>query len=840
MSLETKLGNILDTAEIIKCYYQKLYSYSDRKKLAQFFTPSQIALFMSSLLDSIDKKVIRILDPGAGTGILSAAAVEHLLSQPNNFKKIEVVAVEIDRGLNQHLKQTLDVCSENCAGVGIDFSYKILNRDYIELGYNEIQKNQHDAFFVSEQEEIGLFDLIILNPPYKKIHAYSATRKMMNDLDEETPNMYTAFLSLSGHFLYGSGQMLAITPRSFCNGAYFKKFRINFFKKLFFRRIHIYNSRNKAFGEDDILQENIVFVVSPERPFSGQVTITTSDAPDDKFYKTIKINHDILVGPNDKSKVVHIISDEYSLKIMEKISKLELRLNNVGINVSTGKVVDFRIEKYLTDNFDSNTTALFYPAHFSNGKISWPKYSRKKKEAIIINKETKDLLIESGYYTFCKRFSSKEEEKRIVASFYDHSKYNFDLIGIENHLNYFHMNNKPLPRETALGITLYLNSTIVDQYFRLFNGHTQVNAEDLRYLPFPDIEKLNLIGNHFRDELPSQEEIDSIIEEELFGMTKDKNLVTISVKINEALELLKQLGLPKDQQNERSALTLLTLLNLRPQNEWSESKSSLVGITAIMDFIKENYHKTYAPNTRESIRRQTVHQFVQAGIVIANPDRPRPTNSPNFVYEIEKTILELIKTFKTKLWKENLSNYLSVTQTLSSVYSQQRKMRRIPIRVSDKVEIYLSSGGQNVLIEKIIKDFCPYFTPKGKLIYVGDTESKWAYFDEKALNRLGVKIKDSHGKMPDVIVYYGGQKWLILIEAVTSHGPIDPKRKIELEELFKESRVGLVFITTFLNKKTMVKYLENIAWETDIWVAENPTHLVHLNGKRFLGPYSKK
>ncbi|MCL6097626.1 MAG: N-6 DNA methylase [Bacteroidetes bacterium] len=839
MAIVSNTNNILNSAELIKCYYLKCFSNSHKKKFSQYFTPSAIAAQMVSLLGRTEKKSIRILDPGAGTGILSAAAVEHFLSFASNLNRIEVVAVEIDKELNEQLKRTFDVCAASCTSSGIEFSYNILNEDFVELAYNEIRKREQNTLFESGEKGLELFDLIILNPPYKKIDSATITRKKLNALGEETSNLYTAFLSLSRHFLSDSGQLLAITPRSFCNGTYFKKFRKTFFGKFFFHRLHIYDSRNRAFSEDKILQENIIFVVSPKPPADNQVIVTTSDSPDDQFPKAIKLGHDLLINPDDNNKIIHIVTDEYALKIIKKISTLPDRLNTIGINVSTGRVVDFRVKKYLTNTFDSKATALFYPFHFSGGKVDWPKHSYKKKEAILVNDETKDMLIKSGYYTFCKRFSSKEEKKRIVAAFFDYIKFDFDCIGVENHLNYFHMNNKPLPHETAKGLTLYLNSTLVDQYFRLFNGHTQVNADDLRYLPFPGIERLNSIGNHFYGELPNQEEIDSIIEEELFEMAKDKNLVLISSKINEALYILKQLGLPKDQQNERSALTLLTLLNLKAQKKWSESQSVLIGITEIMDFIKENYHKEYKPNTRESIRRQTVHQFVQAGIVIPNPDKQRPTNSPNFVYQIEETTLNLIRTFKTERWNEQLKKYLSSTQTLSSVYAQHRALNKIPIRISDKIEIYLSSGGQNELVDKIVKDFCPYFTPKGKLIYVGDTGSKWAYFDEKALDKLGVKIKDYHGKMPDVIVYYKERNWLVLIEAVISHGPIDPKRKIELETLFKTSKIGLVFITTFLNKKTMLKYLEKIAWETDIWVADNPTHLVHLNGKRFLGPYSK-
>jgi adenine-specific DNA-methyltransferase len=440
--------------------------------------------------------------------------------------------------------------------------------------------------------------------------------------------------------------MVAITPRSFCNGTYFKKFRDNFFSRHYFHRIHIYDRRNKAFNEDEVLQENIIFLASPVKPKNNIVLITTSDSPEDMSSKTLNINHDFIIQPNDKDKIIHIITDEYSLKIIERISSLKQKLIDTGINVSTGKIVDFRIKKHLAKNDNYNIAPLYYPFHFSNGTIIWPSGLNKKKEAIFVNSQTMDSLITSGYYVFCKRFSSKEEKKRISAVFHDYTKYNFKLIGIENHLNYFHNKNRPLSKNIALGLTIYLNSTLVDQYFRLFNGHTQVNADDLRFLYYPNSNQLNSIGKYFIDELPAQEEIDSIIERELFNMAKDQNPTLINTKISEALSILKQIGLPRDQQNERSALTLLALLNLKPNQKWAECRSPLIGITPIMDFIKLHYGKEYAPNTRETIRRQTVHQFIQAGIVIPNPDKYRPTNSPLFVYTIEENSLRLFKEYK--------------------------------------------------------------------------------------------------------------------------------------------------------------------------------------------------
>lgn len=829
---------MLEKVELIRSQYIKSSLLVNRRKNAQFFTPIAVSTLLSSMVLPIEKEKIRILEPGAGTGILSASLVNHVLSIGVGIKSIELIAVEIDGALNQFLRTTLDECKNYCYKNNVQFSYEIINRDFFELVYEEIQNGKQSNFFFAKNTKLGLFDIIIQNPPYKKIRNTSLYRKILNLIGEGTTNAYTAFLLLSSYLLSPTGQIIGITPRSFCNGSYYKRFRLSFFSKLFFHKIHTYTRRDKAFDEDGVLQENMLFVVSPQRPLENMVTVTTSEAPEDDSNQTINVSHDLVIIPTDENKIVHIITNEYSIKILEKISTIPNKLSDIEISVSTGKVVDFRVSEQLTNNTTANATALFYPFHFSDGKIVWPRYSQKKNEAICINNKTKELLVKSGNYTFCKRFSSKEEKKRIVAAFYDASKYNFDVIGIENHINYFHMNNTPLKREVAMGLTIYLNSSLVDQYFRLFNGHTQVNAEDLRYIPIPDLDQLIRIGGYY-ESIPDQDEIDSLIEKELFNMTTKENPIPIKKKIEETLSILKQIGLPKDQQNDRSALTLLSLVNLKPGDSWAKSKSVLIGITSIMNFIKENYQREYAPNSRESIRRQTIHQFVQAGIVVPNPDESRATNSPNYVYEIENKTLELLKSFNSKSWSTKLKGYLSSVKTPISIYEQKRELEKISIRIAEEVEIYLSSGGQNKLIEKVIKEFCAYFTPKGKLIYVGDAKAKWAHFDQKALAAVGVRIKDYHGKMPDLIIHYKEKNWLLLIEAVTSHGPIDSKRKIELDELFGKSKAGLVFITTFQDKKTMIKYLEKIAWETEIWVADNPTHLVHLNGKRFLGPYAK-
>jgi hypothetical protein len=310
-------------------------------------------------------------------------------------------------------------------------------------------------------------------------------------------------------------------------------------------------------------------------------------------------------------------------------------------------------------------------------------------------------------------------------------------------------------------------------------------------------------------------------------------------KIGEALALLNDLGLPRQQQNERSALTLLSLLGLKPDTAWEDASDPLMGITPMMDFFSEHYGKRYAPNTRETVRRQTVHQFLQAALIVANPDKPsKPTNSPKAVYQIEPSVLKLLRDFGKPGWKRYLQKYLRTLKTLKKLYARERDMRRLPVQLANGQEIRLSPGGQNVLVKKILDDFCPLFTPGGRIVYLGDTQAKWAYFDSSALTVLGLEIEE-HGKMPDVAVHHTEKNWLVLIEAVTSHGPVNPKRRRELKELFSRSTAGLVFVTAFLDRRAMLKYLNDISWETEVWVADSPTHLIHFNGERFLGPYEE-
>lgn len=308
-------------------------------------------------------------------------------------------------------------------------------------------------------------------------------------------------------------------------------------------------------------------------------------------------------------------------------------------------------------------------------------------------------------------------------------------------------------------------------------------------------------------------------------------------KIGQALQIIKSVGLPHEQHNERSALSLLALLNLTPEKPWKDAEAPLIGITPIMDFIKAHYGKVYAPNTRETVRRQTMHQFVDAGLALYNPDEPtRPVNSPKAVYQISPEALELIKTYGSDAWGDNLYKYIGLKQTLAVRYAKEREQNKLPVKLKNGLEFQISPGEHSQLIKAIIEEFAPRFTPGAQLIYAGDTGEKWGYFDAVTLEELGVQV-DSHGKMPDVVLYWSENNWLILVESVTSHGPVNPKRHAELARLFERSTAGVVYVTAFPTRSIMGKYLGNIAWETEVWVADSPSHMIHFNGERFLGPY---
>lgn len=709
----------------------------------------------------------------------------------------------------------------------------MLNEDFIEAGTDILA----GRLTSSRQRS---FNQIILNPPYRKINTDSKTRELLRTVGIETSNLYTAFISICVALLEQGGELVAITPRSYCNGPYFKAFRKAFLDVMSFRRVHLFESRDLAFQDNQVLQENIIFNAVKTQDRSRNVLIVSSAGAEDEWEKVQEVKHGQLVRPDDPDLFIHILPDDVAHDIARQMMSLTSTLADLGITISTGRVVDFRAKDHLRMERGKETVPLIYPVNLREGFVKWPVKSSKKPQALASHPETVSLLVPAGFYVLVKRFSAKEERRRIVAAVFDPGSVKSDTVGFENHLNYYHQNGGGLSEHAAIGLAAFLNSSVVDSYFRQFNGHTQVNATDLRSLKYPTSAELERLGREVGIVFPAQNELDHLVNEIAFNMSEENNsssLLSAKIKLEEALSIIKDLRFPRAQQNERSALTLLSLLDLEPETPWSEASDPLRGITQMMDFFAEHYGKRYAPNSRETVRRQTVHQFLDAGLIVANPDDPeRPINSGKNVYQIEDGALGLLRTYGTDEWDKSLRTYLTSGETLQAKYAQERKLMRIPVTLPTGEEFALSPGGQNILIAEIIKEFCERFTPGGKVIYVGDADEKWMIYDRESFKVLGVVV-DAHGKMPDVVVHHVEKNWLVLIEAVTSHGPVNPKRRKELKELFAGSSAGLVFVTAFLDRRTMVRYLDEISWETEVWIAASPDHLIHFNGERFLGPY---
>ncbi len=308
-------------------------------------------------------------------------------------------------------------------------------------------------------------------------------------------------------------------------------------------------------------------------------------------------------------------------------------------------------------------------------------------------------------------------------------------------------------------------------------------------------------------------------------------------KVIDAIEILRSLGFGSRQTNEVAGYTLLALLDLNPRQSWREASAPLRGITPIIEFVARAYGTRYAPNTRETIRDEAVKYFVEAGMLIRNPDNPaRPTNSGKTVYRVEPRALALLRSFGTSKWASHRRAYLSSRGKIRRELERARAYNRIPARLPSGQIVKLSPGGQNPLIKIIIEEFIHRFAPAGCVVYIGDAEDKFLHLHSEYLERLGVTVPAS-AKMPDVVVHDVRRNWLLLMEAVTSAGPVDGKRRKELKDLFAGCKAGLVFVTAFASRESMRRFLTQISWETEVWVADNPDHLIHFNGERFLGPY---
>jgi adenine-specific DNA-methyltransferase len=465
-----------------------------RASLGQFMTPSAIATFMASLFQRWPDDA-RLLDPGAGLGSLSEAFARRYLEKKARGARLRITTYEIESLLAEYLAEHLSALAREGQSVGVHIEHELVQRDFIREAVLAAAFGARPCSHV------------ILNPPYKKIGASSEYRKLLRLIGVETGNLYSAFLALAVSMTDEQGEIVGIIPRSFCNGMYFRPFRNWLLSQVTLTHIHVFESRKRAFCDDDILQENIV--VRLQRNVSqGPVVISTSHDPTFNDYREWRIPFSEVVKPNDPEQFIHVPTFETngSNKLFVQ------RLAELGLDVATGPVVDFRLRRHSHPMPERGMVPLLYAHHFSGGTLKWPR-EHKKPNALDVNEETKKWLMPKGWYAVTKRFSAKEERRRIVAYVVDPQKLPYEFYGFENHLNVIHAGKHGVSPNLARGMALFLNSTVVDLHFRNFSGHTQVNATDLRSMTYPPKDVLNEFGRWFAKQCnPSQDQIDKFIE----------------------------------------------------------------------------------------------------------------------------------------------------------------------------------------------------------------------------------------------------------------------------------------------------------------------------------------
>ncbi|MFP8886539.1 Eco57I restriction-modification methylase domain-containing protein [Streptomyces mangrovi] len=478
----------------------------ERAKLGQYFTPAPAADFIASLARLDEAEPVRILDPGAGVGSLTASVVGRILRlRPG--ARISVTACEIDPQLHDALVATLEDCASTAREVGGHVETNLVRDDFIKWA------TQAEGLFA---EDRGPFDLVIMNPPYKKLAAGSRERKAVTATCTETSNLYSAFMALGVHLLAPGGQLVAITPRSFSNGPYFRPFRRYFLDRMHIDRVHVFEARNKVFADTDVLQENVIFSATrADSPVRAPVRVSTSHSYSGEIRSRV-VPYEEMVHPEDPEYFIHISADEEDTQLAAIHSRLAVTLPEVNLKVSTGRVVDFRSKEHLRPDPVEGSVPLVYPLHMRDGSISWPVPGAKKNNAIMLNADTEKMTFPSGHYVVVKRLSSKEEKRRVVAAVFDPDVIECERIGFENHVNVFHDGGQGLPKDMARGLCLWLNSTLLDRFIRRFSGHTQVNATDLRNLRYPSREQLCKMGEEWDSGVwLGQEKIDEVVEQNI-------------------------------------------------------------------------------------------------------------------------------------------------------------------------------------------------------------------------------------------------------------------------------------------------------------------------------------
>ena len=499
--------------------YEQIQTSENLKEKGQVFTPVLIAKYMANQFD-LSYSHFNILDPGAGTGILTAAICNRIARECNEKKIINITAYEDDKAVLHFLNQNLEDIKDRIEEIGHELNFQIINKNFIYDNY--LMLDSKDLFNSIPKR----FNIIISNPPYYKVSKSDRLSQLMAEIVHGQPNIYMFFLAISSKLLSNNGQMVFITPRSFCSGLYFKKFRKWLLNTVNLSSVHIFKSRNETFS-NKVLQETIITKFE-KKADKDTISISESNKSDIMSSISFEAKADIVINPKDREKIICIPTNNEDVEIIKIMRDMDNTIMDLGYKISTGPVVSFRNKKNLlfAENSNQNIAIpLIWMNNLKDYSVVFPLKDFKKPQYLKLCEKTEKLILPNKNYVLVKRFSSKEQKKRIYASCYFSEKYDYPYITFENHLNYIKNAKNYISKKEVLGIMAYLNSTFVDNYFRTINGNTQVNAKEIENLPFPKLNEIQAIGEHLEviNNSLNQKMIDEIISKILnFGKIQYK------------------------------------------------------------------------------------------------------------------------------------------------------------------------------------------------------------------------------------------------------------------------------------------------------------------------------
>ncbi|HOO83597.1 MAG TPA: Eco57I restriction-modification methylase domain-containing protein [Prolixibacteraceae bacterium] len=518
IELKEKYKTPSEFADFIGLEYACSTSDKHKKDNGQFFTPKQIADFMGNLASS-KSNIISILDPGCGTGILTCSLIEKLI-QKSDITKIELSLFETDENVLSVTQKVIDFLASWLAERNIQLKYQINRTDFVIENSKVFNISTLFGF-----EKVNQFDYIISNPPYFKISKTDKRAIAAKELVYGQPNIYSLFMGVAAKLLKQDGELIFITPRSFAAGNYFKAFRQSFFNDVSISNIHIFESRNKMFKNDNVLQENIILRATKQSNAEIKITVSECDKglnnPTEKVFKT-----NSLIDLKSKDKVLFIPSNDKETNTIEIFKKWQNTLNDFNIQISTGPVVAFRCTEFLKSEGTINglLSPLIWLHNIKEMEFIYPLQKGNKPSLIVNSEESRKVLLKNKNYILLRRFSSKDDKSRLVCCPFFSSNFETEMVGFENHLNYIHRPNGDLSENEIWGISALYSSSLFDTYFRTFNGNTQVGATELKQIKMPPLDDIILIGSKIKEfNNPEKQDIDTIVNEVLLDKPYVKN-----------------------------------------------------------------------------------------------------------------------------------------------------------------------------------------------------------------------------------------------------------------------------------------------------------------------------